>query len=126
MNRNEEMTRAAAKLIGRDLTGYRWDDKALGMGGPWIGGDNYDEREVFAPLADPCDAFMVEATLMMNVNYRFNGTDVQIAVNSSKKDAASGALYVAMSPIDDADRLLAERMRAIVEFAWMIAVCQKV
>jgi hypothetical protein len=115
------MTRAAARLIGRDVTGYVWNDKALGLEGT-VG--LHAQPDIFAPMADPCDAFMVEATLLMNVNYRFNGTDVQIAVNSSKKDAAKGALYIATTPIDDSIRLIGERMRAIVEFAWMIAVCQ--
>lgn len=117
MTRNEELTRAAARLVGHDVSGLRWNEEAMGL-------MSRDGADVFAPMADPCDAFMVEATLLMNVNYHFNGTDVRIAVNSSKKEAARNAAYVAIAPIDDADRLLVERMRAIVEFAGMIAACQ--
>lgn len=119
MTRNEEITRATARLVGHDVSGLRWNEEAMGLA-------SNDGADVFAPMADPCDAFMVEATLLMNVNYRFNGKEVNIAVNSSKKEAANGALYVTTVPLDDSDRLLVERMRAIVEFAWMIAVCQKV
>lgn len=118
MSHNEAMTRAAARAIGRDVTGYVWSDfegrlvRRLALAG----------RIVFAPLADAADAFTVESDLRLNVTYLVNGDRIALCV-TCVKHAELG--HVVTVPLDsDKGAMLEARMLAVTQFAALYDIAE--
>jgi hypothetical protein len=106
VSRLEKMTRAAANVIGRDVTLFEWDNATEGL-------RLRTSNATFAPLSDMGDAFIVEAALRMNINYQFNG-DSMLVCASSPKHANLG--YLTTVPTDSYEALKA-RMLVVTQFA---------
>jgi hypothetical protein len=116
MTNAEAATRAAARLIGRDITGMTWDDNVLAM-------RNTDGFSVFSPITDPCDAFMVEASLTMNVRCEFRDGRVAMYA-SSPKDGMQDLGYMATARADLLDDIVRVRMLVVTTFAHLLAIAE--
>lgn len=121
MTHREHMTRAAARAISKDLTGFVWNDEALGL----VRG-NYPINvwpseffpEVFAPLHNPADAFSIESDLQLNVEYKANGQQMMIVV--SRVEGEAQTTYMTGFPIKGGREVaLKARMLAVTQFAAM-------
>lgn len=121
MNHQEHMTRAAARAIQMDLTGFVWNQEAVGL----VRG-NYPINvwpteffpEVFAPLRQPGDAFGLESHLQLDVAYKANGQQMMIVV--SKLEGEGTTTYMTGFPISGGrEAALRARMLAITQFAAM-------
>lgn len=121
MTNAEAATRAAARLIGRDITGYRWDDNVMAL----IQGTEFsgDPAAVFSPITDPCDAFMVEASLTMNVRCEYRDGRVAMYA-SSPKDGMRDLGYMATARADLLDDIVRVRMLVVTTFAHLLAIAE--
>jgi len=119
MTRNEEITRAAAAIIGKNVDGWLWDNSTMAL-------HEFDENGfdpgqpvgVFAPLAIPADAYKVETTLLVNVDYRkVDAETLNLTFWSTLIANGKGPRYSINAPAADSEGLLAARMRGAVEYA---------
>jgi hypothetical protein len=110
LNRLEQMTRAAARAIGRDVTTYEWDTDAKGLR---LG---VFAAEWFSPLTVYGDAFEVEARLQLNIVYQYNGTALAVYASSLKYPNMG---YMVSVPTK-AEEALKERMRLVTQFAALV------
>lgn len=118
MNRLEQMTRAAAHAIGRDVTAYEWWDAVKGLRIGTVASGHWDAADcpVFAPLTDPCDAFVVEAVLQISVEYKCNGTSIGVWASCLKHPNMG---YMTTVPTD-VDASIAARMLVVTQFAALV------
>jgi hypothetical protein len=117
MKRNEQMTRAAARAIGLDVSGYEWAE----IGNSLIAVDHRTVpptvNATFAPLQNPGDAFIVESALMMSARYeQFSHSSLAIYVSSADPRFAELG-YMASAQRDDKAALLRARMMAVTTLA---------
>lgn len=127
MNRFEQMTRAAARLVGRDVSGYEWRDDVLGL----VEQSEYVDKacsmvapNVFAPLSDPCDAFIVEASLPISVRCEYS--DGRLAMYASTpKPGLQDLGYMASALAASTDDVLRTRMRVVTQFAELISLAEQ-
>lgn len=111
----ESITRDAARAIGKSLTNYRWDKRIRGMlcgDDPSILGSQF---EVFAPLSEPSDAYIVEDILQMHVQYKRNLNETSIQVQCTRHN---GSIFHTVS---NGETTLFARMYAITQFAALCA-----
>ena len=121
MTRSEELTRQAAAAIGHDLTGYEWSDKTRGLlkiehgeAPPYIVGS-------FAPITDPCDAYLVETTLQMNVRYAQACGLMTIHFTTNKHPDLG---YMVTTVLNDTLAQMRSRMYGAVQFAALVAIAE--
>jgi hypothetical protein len=117
MNRLEEVTRAAARIIGMDLTAFEWSETSHGL----IRVDRSvvppDVIATFRPLANPADALILESALLMGARYEML-TSKSMAIFMSSADPRFKELgYMKSAPADDKAALLHARMVAATTFA---------
>lgn len=110
MNRRESATREAARAIHRDVTTWLWWDLVSGL----VACEGSDE--VFAPLADPADAYVVEDALQLSVHYK--KTDKGITVIQVSCPHHGGAIMHTVQPHEET---IVARMHAITQFAALCA-----
>jgi hypothetical protein len=110
ISRLEHMTRAAARAIGRDLTGYEWDNDAKGLRlGSFA-------AQWFSPLTIYGDAFEVEARLQLNVLYQYTGSSLGVWASSAKYPNMG---YMTSVPTDPLEAIKA-RMLVVTQFAALL------
>lgn len=121
MTRSEELTRQAAAAIGHDLTGYTWSDKVRGMLKIDHAVAPPDVVGAFRPMTDPCDAYLVETTLQMNVRYEVKNGLMAIHFSSGKYP---GLGYMTTTVVNDCLAQMRARMYAATQFAAIVAISE--
>lgn len=122
MTKAEQMTRAAARMIGRDVTGYVWNEKVLGLEGK-VG--LHDQPDIFSPLTDPGDAFMVEGSLPVSVKCEYHAGG-RIALYASTPITGLEDLgYMTSARADLVVDVLRARMLLVTQFAELAALAQE-
>jgi hypothetical protein len=115
MARSEDLTRDAARAIGLMVADTaRWDVMMCGF---QLRPATPTNRNAFAPLGDPGDAYMLEDKLCISVTYKLCKNNVMVLHVSSLD--CGGAVMHAVQPHED--RLTA-RMYAVTQYAALYAL----
>jgi len=121
MKRSEELTRQAARAIGRDLTGFEWAEQVRGLLKIDRTACPPDVEGVFAPMSDPCDAYLVESTLHMNVRYEVKNGIMAIYFSSHRWPDLG---YMTTTVINDCEAQMRARMYGATQFAAIVAIAE--
>jgi len=114
----EDLTRRAAHAIGKDVSLFEWDDAIQGLRLNSFG------NPTFAPLTIYSDAFIVEATLQMSVEYRHLGNAITIHVSCAKHAEIAHMVSVVGSNRTDNEAMIKARMRLATTFAALIDLAE--
>jgi hypothetical protein len=82
-----------------------------------------DPAKVFSPLTDPCDAFMVEASLPMSVKCEYNGLRLAMHV-STPRLGLENLGYMTSARADLVEDIVRGRMLAVTTFAHLVALAE--
>lgn len=116
MNQAEDLTRRAARAIGKDVSLFEWDgiSQCLRL--------NSFGQPTFGPLTLYADAYMIETALNMNVHYRTNGTTISIHASCEKHPM----IHMVSVPKDSPqDALVKARMRLAVTYAALVEIAER-
>lgn len=111
MSHYEHITRAAHRALGAAAE-YKWDEESCTL---YIGDRDMPDVS-FAPLRQPADAFELEAVLRLDVTYEAGEKHTQLAVRCPAKSGQMTYMTL-LSPRASKEEALAERMRAVTQFA---------
>ena len=121
MTRGEEMTRAAAHLIERDLSDYVWNENLLAF----IQGVEFsgDPARTFSPLTDPCDAFVLEAYLPISVRCEYRDGLLAMCASTPRHGCTDLGYMRTAKPYLVGD-VLSVRMFVVTQFAELIYLAE--
>lgn len=125
MNHLENITRGAAKAIGKDVTNWEWVWRANQLAYQLVS----DAGDSFAPLTDPATAYMLEDALRMNVRYVCTEVSAEVSAEGVREaysiqvagELCGGATFTAVAGYPST---LTARMYAVTQFAALSAIME--